>query len=76
MRQKKKNLMFYMQLIAKTFLNGSLLLPFQINESEKAPLSIASLEVGKPPSWAPTKNRTEDLQLNAAMSSKKVIARL
>lgn len=32
---EKKNLRFYMQLIAKTFLNGSLLLPFQINESEK-----------------------------------------
>jgi hypothetical protein len=31
----EKNWKFYMQLIAKTFLNGSLLLPFQINESEK-----------------------------------------
>lgn len=31
----EKNLRFYMQLSAKTFLNGSLLLTFQINESEK-----------------------------------------
>lgn len=32
-------------------------------------LSIASLEVGKPPSWAPIKAEQEDLQLNAAVSS-------
>lgn len=33
--EKNHNLRFYMQLMAKTFLNGRLFLPFQINESEK-----------------------------------------
>ena len=54
----EKNLRFYMQLIAKTFLNGSLLLPFQINESEKHSSQQHLQKWANPPPGLPLKQNT------------------
>lgn len=54
----EKNLRFYMQLIAKTFLNGSLLLPFQINESEKHCSQQHLYKWASPPPGLPLKQNT------------------
>lgn len=56
-----------MQLIAKTVLNGSLLLPFQINESEKHCSQSHPQNWASPPPGFPL-NRDKDLQLNAVTS--------
>lgn len=57
-----------MQLIAKTVHNGSLLLLFQINESEKHYSQSHLYKWASPPPGSPL-NRDKDLQLNAAVPS-------
>lgn len=57
-----------MQLIAKTVHNGSLLLPFQINESEKHYSRSHLYKWASPPPGFPL-HRDKDLQLNAAVPS-------